>query len=154
MPVDQPIVNTESGASICPYISWKQIYEGNAPPMPTRKQSGAMLIMFLLTDVKNRAIAELSLNDTAKCWPFESQAKLCGWPPTSPRLELLIFDKSAIGKACLAREAAGKSFRMFEQLIRLTMVTAAESANLLANNCCSMNCRLYRIDSSLVTNNK
>lgn len=74
--------------------------------MPTRKQSGAILIIFLLTAVKKSAIAGQSLNDTAKCWPFESQARLCGKPPISNRPEVLIIDKSAIGKACLASDAA------------------------------------------------
>lgn len=73
--------------------------------MSTRKQLGAMLIVFLLTAVKNRAIAGQSLNDTAKCLPFESQAKLCGIPPTSNR-SVFTFDKSAMGNACLASEAA------------------------------------------------
>lgn len=78
--------------------------------MPQTKQSGAMLIMFLFTDVRKRAIAELFLNDTAKCCPFESQAKLCGWPPISSRADVWILDRSAIGRACFAKEAAEKDW--------------------------------------------
>lgn len=74
--------------------------DGTSAPIPTRKQSGAILSLVRLMDVKKIATDPLSLKVTAKWRPFGSQAMLCGRPPTSAD-PTVIRDKSATGSACL-----------------------------------------------------